>query len=399
MRSSNALRLAFALCVITSAVNLQAPYYAALAAHDGLGVAATSVAFAAYVLGILPVLILLGGLPDRVGRRTLILTALCLCAIATALTLVVPGVVSLGVARLLMGIAAALTSISAPAYMLALFDTADSRGPTNWVTASTSLGFGLGAAATSLFLLHEPSLTPPSLWGYLGMAGLALILLLGLKDEPGVATPNGQFLRLPAYPAGSLPFGLSILLAWAIVGVVIAVLPAILDRHDLAAWSGFATLGICSGGVLFQPLARRLNPVTSVRLGLCILPFAYTMLAWGSLTGSLTGVLAGALAASSACYGFIYLGGLSGVLDAADGQHSRASAGFFLMAYIGFSVPVVVTGTLVDRLGHTAALTLFGVLLLGSVLPVSRHLGRRGSIRPETVENDIAPDGCNRQGR
>ncbi|MFM9269891.1 MFS transporter [Halomonas elongata] len=395
MRSSNALRLAFALCVITSAVNLQAPYYAALAAHDGLGVAATSMAFAAYVLGILPVLILLGGLPDRVGRRTLILTALCLCTIATTLTLLAPGVVSLGMARLLMGIAAALTSISAPSYMLALFDTADSRGPTTWVTASTSLGFGLGAAATSLFLLHEPSLTPPSLWGYLGMAGLALILLLGLKDEPGVASasPNSQFLRLPAYPAGSLPFGLSILLAWAIVGVVIAVLPAILDRHDLSAWSGFATLGICSGGVLFQPLARRLNPVTSVRLGLFILPFAYTMLAWGSLTGSLTGVLAGALAASSACYGFIYLGGLSGVLNAADGQHARASAGFFLMAYIGFSVPVVVTGTLVDRLGHTMALTLFGVLLLGSVLAVSRHLGRQGSIQPETVENDIAPGG------
>lgn len=393
MRSYNALRLAFALCMITSAVNLQAPYYAALAAHDGLGVAATSVAFASYVLGILPVLILLGGLPDRVGRRTLIMAALCLCAIATTLTLVAPGIVSLGIARLLMGIAAALTSISAPAYMLSLFDTTDSRRPTTWVTASTSLGFGLGAATTSIFLLHEPSLTPPSLGWYLGMAGLALILLLGLKDAPGSSSTGGPFLRLPAYPAGSLPFGLAILLAWATVGLVIAVLPAILDRHELSAWSGFATLGICSGGVLFQPLARRLTSMTSVRLGLFILPLAYAMLAWGALTGSLIGVLAGALAASSACYGFIYLGGLSGVLDAADGQHARASAGFFLMAYIGFSVPVVVTGVLVDRLGHASALTLFGVLLLVSVLAVSRHLGRQGSAQPESIENDIAPGG------
>lgn len=374
MRSLNAWRLAFALCMITSAVNLQAPYYAALAAHDGLGVGATSLAFAAYVVGILPVLILLGGLPDRVGRRTLIMAALCLCGIATTLTLVAPGVTSLGIARLLMGIAAALTSISAPAYMLALFNTSDSRRPTNWVTASTSLGFGLGAAVTSAFLLHEPSLTPPSLGAYLGMAGLALILLLGLEDASNEAPRRAPFLRLPAYPPGSLPFGLSILLAWATVGLVIAILPATLDRHGLSDWSGFVTLGICSGGVLFQPLARRLMSVTSVRLGLSILPLAYTLIAWGALAGSLGSVLAGALAASSACYGFIYLGGLSGVLDAADGQHSRASAGFFLMAYIGFSLPVVVTGTLVDLFGHVTALTLFGIVLLVSTLALNRHL-------------------------
>ncbi|SEM49441.1 MFS transporter [Halomonas caseinilytica] len=377
MRTLDALRLAFALFTITTAVNLQAPYYTALAAHDGLGVTATSLAFAAYVAGILPVLILLGGLPDRVGRRALIVTALSLCGAATALTLIAPGVVSLGLARLLMGIAAALTSISAPAYMLSLFGATDSRRPTNWVTASTSLGFGWGAAMTSAFLLHEPSLTPPSLWLSLAMSGLALLLLLGLDDQTSEASRSVPMLRLPAYPPGSLPFGLSILLAWATVGLVIAILPDTLARHGLSDWSGFVTLGICSGGVLFQPLARRLTSVTSVRLGLLILPSAYALIAWGALAGSLGSVLVGALAASSACYGFIYLGGLSGVLDATENQQPRASAGFFLMAYIGFSLPVVATGALVDRLGHASALALFGMLLLASALAVHRRLGRQ----------------------
>ena len=65
----SAVGLAFALCMITTAVNLQAPLYDALAARDGLGVGATTLAFACYVAGVLPVLLGLNGLADRVGRK------------------------------------------------------------------------------------------------------------------------------------------------------------------------------------------------------------------------------------------------------------------------------------------------------------------------------------------
>ena len=42
---------------------------------------------------------------------------------------------------------------------------------------------------------------------------------------------------------------------------------------------------------------------------------------------------------------------------------------FFLMAYLGFSVPVIFTGVLADRYGAPAALLAFGLLLgLGACL-------------------------------
>lgn len=372
------LRLAAALCLITTAVNLQAPYYDALATHDGLGATATGVAFACYVLGILPVLLLGGGLPERFGRRALIAVALALCIAATLLTLIAPGMATLGLARLLMGIATALTAASAPGFMQALIPAGDSRRATVWVTASTSLGFGLGAALTSLCLLREPSLTPPSLWGYLIAASLALAGLWRLNDDT-CKTSEAVRIRLPAYPDGSAAFGAAILLAWATVGLVIALLPGVLERHALSAWSGFVTLGICSGGVLFQPLARLLAPATSVRLGLTILPPTYALIAWGALEGNLHAVLLGALGASSACYGFIYLGGLSGVLETADDRPDRASAGFFLMAYIGFSVPVVITGGLMERLGQEDALSTFGLALFVGCLLVAIRLWRQAT--------------------
>lgn len=371
MHRRNAIRLAFALCMITTAVNLQAPLYDALAARDGVGVGATTLAFACYVLGIMPVLLALNGLSERVGRRPLIIAALLLCLAATSLTIIAPGLVTLGIARFIMGIGTALTSAVAPAFMLALFQDGDSRAPANWVAASTALGFGLGAAITSLFVLHSPSLTPPSLWLYLGASALALGLVATLKDE-SPRQAKAEMLRLPTYPPGAFAYGLSILLAWATVGLVIAILPSALARHGLSGWAGFATFGICSCGVLFQPWARKLSPYVSTQVGLTILPLAYVLIAWGALQGILTAVLIGTVAASSSCYGFVYLGGMSGVLDVAREHKSRASAGYFLMAYIGFSIPVITTGALIDAFGHSMALTLFGMVLLGGTMVTSR---------------------------
>ncbi|NYS77615.1 MULTISPECIES: MFS transporter [Halomonadaceae] len=363
----SAVYLAFALCMITTAVNLQAPLYDALAARDGLGVGATTLAFACYVAGVLPVLLGLNGLADRVGRKPLIIAALLLSLMATAMILIAPNLVALGVARFLLGISMGLTSAVAPAYMQLLVDGDDNRLATNYVTASTSLGFGLGAAVTSLFLFHTPSVSPPSLWIYLVAASLALMVVTTLEDSPPSDT-HRSLLRLPSYPRGAFAFGLAILLAWATVGLVIAILPSALQRHGLSAWSGFATFGICSCGVLFQPWARRFAPRRATLLGLVILPIAYALIAWGALQGYLAAVLLGTVAASSACYGFIYLGGLSGVLAAADASAPEASAGYFLMAYVGFSLPVITTGALIDAVGHTLALTLFGFALLGGVI-------------------------------
>lgn len=360
-------RLAFALCLITLAVNLQAPLYITYADLSGQGAAATAVAFSGYVLGVLPVLLALGGLADRVGRRPLVLAALALSMVATVLMLLAPSLQTLGLARLFLGLGTGLASATATAYMGELMGSADNTRAANWVTASTSLGFGLGAALTSLFLLRGPSLTPGSFHLQLLLAALAMLLVWRLPD-PRPAKRN-PMLRLPCYPRGSVAYGLAILLAWACVGLVIALLPGILRQHGLSAWSGFSTFCVISCGLLFQPMARHLRSRTATLLGLVILPCSYAVLAWGADSGQLGAVLLGAVAASSACYGFIYLGGLAAVNQLAGNEKTRASAGFFLLAYLGFSLPVIFTGLLSDRLGSQLALLVFGeVLVVGCVV-------------------------------
>lgn len=367
MNQYSAARLAFGLCMITTAVNLQAPLYGALAAQGGVGVGATTIAFACYVAGVMPVLLGLNGLAERVGYKAIIVTALLLNMLATSLMLIAPGIVMLGVARFLLGVGTALASAVAPAYMQQLWQGDDKQASTSYVTISSALGFGLGAAGTSVFIVTTPSLTPPSLWLYLCISAFALIGVLTLRKSMP-SGPKGSMLRLPSYPKGAIRFGFAILIAWATVGLVIAILPSALEQHGLSVWSGFAVFGICSCGVLFQPWARKLSSYRSTLLGLAILPPAYGLIAWGAIAGHLPILLLGTVMASSACYGFIYLGGLSGVLAVAGPSSTQASAGYFLMAYIGFSIPVVTTGVLIDALGHNAALTLFGVALLGGVV-------------------------------
>ncbi|MFJ4443729.1 MFS transporter [Pseudomonas sp. NPDC089422] len=372
--------LAFALCLITLAVNLQAPLYITYADLSGQGAGATAVAFSGYVLGVLPVLLALGGLADRVGRRPLILTALVLSMVATLLMLFAPSLQALGVARFFLGLGTGLASATATAYMTELMGAGSSARAANWVTASTSLGFGLGAALTSLYLLRGPSLTPGSFHLQLLLGAVAVLLVWRLPDPR--PAQRSAMVRLPCYPRGSVVYGLAILLAWACVGLVIALLPGILRQHGLSTWSGFSTFCVISCGLLFQPLARRMSSRAATLLGMAILPCSYALLAWGADSGRLWAVLSGAVAASSACYGFIYLGGLTAVNELAGTEKTRASAGFFLLAYLGFSVPVILTGVMSDRLGSGVALLGFGgVLLVGCVAVAGTLQGTRQSVQ------------------
>ena len=69
--------LTICLFTVTYAVNLQSPLYPAYALQGGAAATSVTVAFAAYVGGLMPTLLLLGGLSDRIGRRYPIALALC----------------------------------------------------------------------------------------------------------------------------------------------------------------------------------------------------------------------------------------------------------------------------------------------------------------------------------
>lgn len=378
--------LALQLFLVTFSVNLQAPLVPHYAAASGYGAGAQALAFACYVGALVPTLLLLAGLSDRVGRRLPLAAALLLGVAGTWLTLKWPTLVALGGARACYGLATGLVAGSGTAYMTELYgarEDAATRGAA-LVAAATSLGFGTGALVTGLCLIAAPTTLPPvSLWAYLPVALMAAMAVIALPSP--ARHPGAAWLRWPVVAPGTVPLGVAILLAWAAVGVVIGVVPAALAVHGHAAWAGFATFFVVSTGLLFQPAARRLSPVRAVRIGLVLVPSGFVVLALGVLHANLPALLVGAAIASSACYGFTYLGGLAAVNAAvAPALRARAVAGYFLFAYFGFSVPVVTSGWLADRFGMPVALIVFAAALIAgsAALGLSLRRGTASVTRP-----------------
>lgn len=361
--------LAFALCVITTSVNIQGPLYALYAQNDGYGVLATTIAFSFYVLGVIPVLLAFGGLSDRIGRRKTILIALGLSIAATALMMFYPYTRALAAARFMLGVGTALMAATATAYMIELIGASHTARATTWVTASTTVGFGLGPVLTTVSLLAYESPQPASFYFLLISAFLSIFLVCQLPETAPKQDTFGTMLKLPYFNRDVLWFGGAILICWATTGLVLSVIPSVLAAHGLGKYAGISSMLAISCGLLFQPIARKFDPKVSTKIGILILLPSYALLTWGALNANLPAILLAAFLASSSCYGFVYLGGLSGVARSAGNEQARASAGYFLMAYLGFSVPVIITGLIVDRYGTALAFYAFGLfLMLGALI-------------------------------
>lgn len=370
--------VAITLFLITAAVNLQVPLYQTYADAAGYGGGPTAVAFAAYVGGLLPVLILLGGISDRIGRKPVMLAGLIAASSATALMLRWPDIHALFAARILQGVGVGLSVGAGTAYLAERFVQAD--GPTraaSYAAVTTSVGFGSGALFTSAALLYRHSLTPLSFWVVLLPTLGCIVFVARLPQPRALARATSALVRLPHFPAGTLAYSFAIGTAWAVTGLVIAIVPTELRRHALASWSGVALFLVNGTGAACQPLARRMKANTALRTGLLILPVGYALLVVGASRGALIVVLAGAAVAGAACYGFTYLGGLNAVSQAAGADRARAVSGYFLFAYLGFGIPSVCIGFLADRFGVVSTLAGFGVIVLAASIALLLRL-RRG---------------------
>jgi MFS family permease len=356
------LIVAIAIFLVTHATNLQVPLYTTYASYAGFGSGISAIAFSTYVAGLLPTLILLGGISERVGRKTVILASLLSASLATLLMIVHPSIYTLFVTRILQGIGVGLITGTGTAYLSTLMPQ-NSAQVAAYVSLTTALGFSSGALFTNAALLYKHSLVPFSYWIIfiltLGCIGLAI----RLPEQP---LSKGKLIRLPSFPAGTIPAGLAIALAWSLAGIVGVILPAQLVQYNLPNWSGPLLFIFVMTGVLLQPFARRLEAVLSLQLGAAILVLGYIVFTCGAWLGVLGLVLAGVAIAGTACYGFTYLGGLAQVVSVSGSQSARAVSGYFVCAYLGYGLPVILIGFFADQVGIVNTLFGFGVFFLAS---------------------------------
>jgi MFS family permease len=364
MKLQSTTVISFALFLITLSVNLSMPLFRPYAELAGFNNGQTSLVLSAYILGMLPCYVFLGGISDRIGRKPVLIFSLFLALCSNVIITVFPTVYALIFARFFQGVALALSMGTGTAYIAELLrlDPKASVRAANATSMATAIGFSGGAFMTSIALLIQFSYLPFTYFIAVAITILGLIMTFFLPKLPPI---GGSLVRLPYFPKGSFPINLSIAICWATTGVVIAIIPTQLATFELTAYAGFCLVLINWTGGFLQPIIRKhFQPSASLKLGFAIIPIGFGIVIVGSYFGILPLVLLGTACIGLAAYGFSYQGGLALIADLGGQQKARAVSGYMFFGYVGFGIPAVVLGFLADSIGIIASLIVFEIAII-----------------------------------
>jgi len=315
-----------------------------------------NVLLGAYVLGIVPALLVGGPLSDRYGRRPLLLPAAPLGVVGSLVLALGPASVpALAAGRVLSGLALGLVMAVGTTWVAELCAaTGEPQAGARRASLSLTAGFLLGAGLAGVLAQWGPwrTGTPYLVHAVVTVvAGLAVLTVPETHPAPAAAD-RGRLrddLRVPA--AGHRRF-LRVVLPLApwvfgAVGSAYAVLPGLMRAHSGGmpiAFSALLTVVTLGVGFGVQQLARLVDTRHSARasvVALAILVTGMALAAWASATLALPVVLLAA-AVLGAGYGLALVAGLSEVQRiATPADLAGLTAVYYSAAYLGFFVPAV----------------------------------------------------------
>ena len=348
--------VAAAFLAVMAFSTVPTPLYALYQQRDGFPTWVVTVIFAAYAVGVIASLFLIGHLSDWAGRRRMVLVAIALEIVAAALFLVWNDVSGLIVARFISGVGVGALTASATAHLGELRSVArPAEGPRLASTVSTVVntgGLALGPLIGGVFaqFLPAPLLLPYAVFlVILALAALAVALVpetVERAEERPAYRP--QRISVPAASRGAFSAAaVAAFAGFAVFGLFTSLAPSVLAgtfhvaSHLVAGavpFSVFAASAVSQ--IVFAPLRSR----TALIVAVVLVAIGLAGLAVGVLGDSLpvfliAGVLAGAGVGLSFRASILVAGSL-----AEPERRGEVLAAIFLVAYIGLALPVLLVG-------------------------------------------------------
>jgi MFS family permease len=350
------------LLVMMLGGTLPVPLYVLYERQMGFGPLGVTVVFAAYVAGSLFALVALGDLSDHIGRRTVLAFAIACAAASTALFLAATSIGWLIAARVVSGTAAGFATGTASAALAELQPRGDHRAAAVVASGANMTGLGLGPLTAGLFAEYLASPTKTVFWAYLGLCVLAAVAISAVPET--VRNPDRMVSfrpRLgipPGMAAVMLGACLGVFAAFSVLGQFSSLVPTflhgILGVHNLALIGGASFL-IFVIAAISQAVSARLPSRRSVSAGLPLLLVCLAFLEAALFTKALWLFLVGTVAGGVAV-GFIFRGGLSELNRLAEPQRRAAVIStYFVAAYVGLGLPVVLAGLISVAVGPVDA--------------------------------------------
>lgn len=320
--------------------------------------------FAAYICGLIPILLVSSWLSAKYGLRTIIVFALIFAILGTAIIGFGGTFAYFLLGRVLQGVAVGLSTGNLAAAIIRLEPNGNHHRAALAIGLAMTIGGGaapiIGAAVAQY--IAQPTLTP-----YL-LVIIFLALLLSLSFTLPRTKQHAPSITWPRVPGPIREaFGTSAIaafLAWSVAAMFLSVVPVVvashLQRNDLVVPAIAAgTVLIVSG--ITQASAMRIRPQTSLQSGYCILAVAAVLLILGEISEVLTLLLLSSVIGGIG-HGLTFLGAtrlLNAEISGLE-AHTEVLAAYNVAIYFGVGVPALCVGALSTAISASSAVCAFG---------------------------------------
>ncbi len=378
--------VATAFVTVMAFATVPTPLYAIYQARDGFSSSVVTVVFAAFAVGVMLSLYLVGHLSDTLGRRPLILFALVVEIASAVVFLSSAALPALLVARLLSGIGVGALAATATAHLgeLHLADRPGERTgrPATVAGLANIGGLALGPLAGGLLaeLAPQPLRVPYAVFLVLLVAAAIAVAVVPETVSRPQSRPPYRPQRIVVPRAARSAFaaaGAAAFTAFAVFGMFTALAPTFLVRvlhesdHLVAGsvtFSVFAAAALAQVGAAGWPTRRTLHVGAAAQvLGLLgVLAAA----AAGSLPAFVTGgVVAGA------GVGLVFRSAVARAGSLAPAEvRGETLAAIFLTAYAGLTVPVLLIGLALTTFAPLLVLAVFVGVVSVATLTAARAM-------------------------
>jgi MFS family permease len=313
-----------------------------------------TVIFAVYAVGVLVALLAFGRLADQVGRKPVLFAAIGLSAASGLVFMTTSALPGLFAGRFLSGLSAGLVTGAATAYISELHGDRDRGGLL--ATIANMGGLGLGPLISGVLAEHAPD--PTRLPYAVGIALLLPALLVMVVPDTVRHQPDGLRAGLKPQRLG-VPHDIRIAFAaaaiagfvgFALLGFITSLIGSFLaeglsdDSHQTA---GVASFLVFAASTIGQVAAGRLSTRSASLVGLAIVPAGLALITAALPTSSLPLFVAGGVIGGIGV-GFAFRAAVVSIATRSpDARRGEVLSTFFVIAYIGITVPVVCAGLLV----------------------------------------------------
>jgi MFS family permease len=350
---------ALAFAGVTLAAGAPSPLLVLFEHKWGFHAGILTIAFAIYAFGLLLALLVVGSLSDYVGRRPVLIGALSVQLVAMVMFFFASDIGWVIAARAVQGLA---TGAAFSTFTAALVELAPPRRRELGAligSVAPAGGLGLGALLTGAAIEFTGS--PAKIV----FAALAVVTSLGIvvamlsretvSRRPGALRSLRPELLIPR-PAvrefvAAVPLQIG---AWMVVGLFLGLVPTIvrgLFHINSGLVNGAMVCTEPGAAAVVGLLVGRISPRASAQLGGAAIVVGTAVVMIAIATRALPFLVLGGLIGGVG-WGSSFSGALRMLTPLAEpDQRAGLFAALFTVAYLAFSVPVVIAGQLIPRVG------------------------------------------------